>query len=98
MINFDEVLLALNGTPFVIDQTKDPLTLGKLSADCLLLDFDANTTAAEKYDRYKLARQIMKGGQFELIPHCIKQIKDSLGRRCEPHLLGAAFEAMGVVE
>ncbi len=94
MINFDEELFTLAGKPFV-DQNKVPLTLGKLACECLLADYDENTPAQVKYDRYKLARQVMKGGQFELIRACVDQIKDSLGRRCEPQLLGAAFEAMG---
>lgn len=97
IINLDQILKNDEGKDFTDEFGKPKEHSLK---DMLRLSLNAHikgeeTLAAnEKFERFLLAKKLLKGGKMDLKIDDIKKIKDCVGKLFPVQMLGAIFEAL----
>lgn len=95
-INFSTPLVDLYDTPLKLDDKTD-LTLGTASCEALLSTYQGedNLSGNEKADRWAIAISIKRAnGPLEVTRENIDKLKELIGKRFPPIVVGQAFDLL----
>ncbi len=95
-INFNQVLVGLDGKPMVSPAGSGDLTLGEAAVNALLgsAPNDTNPTGVEKLKRYELARRIFRNSDAILSLDDITLIRDRIGIIYAPAVVGVTWAVL----
>lgn len=93
-INFDAVMFDLNDEP--IKDGKGDLTLKTIAIGALTGVFadEQHLGGDEKFKRFALSLKINSGGEVDLMPEEISNIKLLIGKAYAPLFVGRAYEIL----
>ena len=93
-IDFGAMLTQLNNTDPIINENKEPFTLGQACVNALLQP-TANLSAMEKIKRARLAERAYDQGEVEVSPEDLALIRQCVGETYAPLLVMKAYRLLG---
>ena len=91
-INFNAVLLTLDGQQMQDTESKEPLTLKKICVDSLLVvDKNEPLNSETKIQRYELAVSIYQGKKDSLSPEEVVLLRELIGKYYTTMVVGQVF-------
>lgn len=91
-IDFDKVLLTLDGQQMQDKDSNEPLTLRKICVDALLVIDKGETLSGEdKIKRYDLALNIYQGKKDSLSPEDAVLLRELIGKYYTTMVVGQVF-------
>lgn len=100
VINFSEVIRTMQGDPMLDVDTKKPVTLTDVALTALNMVFrDEQPDVKAKLKRYKLSFLIVDGGEQELKPEEVAELKALIGKVpfFSPLVIGRAYDILDSV-
>jgi len=103
LVNFNDVLKNLRGEELkdVTDGKEQPITLKTVCVEALLTSYPKEElSGTEKMKRYRIAKKIddLNGEALLLSVDELKQVKDLVGTRFSPLIVGAAYAILDPTE
>ena len=94
-VDLDLHLFGVDGTPVLVDDKPVTLRYACTEALCALYRGEESLSGAERYRRYEIAKKLNDNhGSAELTVEEIVVIKDCVGKRFAPGLLGPIYDAL----
>lgn len=98
-INFNAVVMGLDGKPFTLGAEKKELTLKEACVQALVSSYDdERPTGPDKQERGALAKEIYQGGERTLSQKKIGLIKDLVGKAWTPVIVCQCYELLDGAE
>jgi hypothetical protein len=94
-LNMESKLLSIKGLPLLMKDEKGEtfeLTLGSAALEAMLSDRGGD--GASKYNQYKLAQKLAAGGEIDLLPEEVSEIKARIGMVFNPAVIGASYDIL----
>lgn len=94
-IDFSQVLNNIRGEPLQDPQTAGEFTLGKACIRALLSNIPTeNATGQKKSERYALAELLLGGGEIDVKPEQVVEMKHVVGAIWSPEIVGPAYRML----
>lgn len=95
-VDFSTAILDLTGKPLV--ENENPITLGSISCTALtaLAPDESQLAAATKVSRFRLALIASTGGEQDITPEQLVELKDLVGKLFAPLVVGRVYEILEI--